>query len=199
MSHSVKITSCKPKTKMSMSQNQKEKLNANSPESYNLSNSPCGNKHIPEMERDYLYHFNIDTSLDFKSIFGNVNVVITGGEDSRIAKLASKMHNLYKIEEPLIEYSNGAGRYLFYCIDNVLLFNHGIGSGSASIAFHEVFKLLYYAQVNKKNVNFIRIGTCGGVNVEPGTCCLTKEVFTETFESEFSFVECGKKFPFPMI
>ena len=82
---------------------------------------------------------------------------------------------------------------------HVLLFNHGMGSGSCSIAFHEIFKLLHYAKVDRSKVKFIRFGTCGGIGVDPGTICFTKTSLTETLDDMFPFVECGKVYPVPMI
>ena len=48
----------------------------------------------------------------------------------------------------------------------VLTLNHGMGFGSASIALHEVAKLLRYAGAT--DYDFIRMGTSGGLGVEPG-------------------------------
>ena len=98
-----------------------------------------------------------------------------------------------------VDYAIQAGRFSMFCVGHVLTFNHGMGTGSASIAFHECLKLLDYAGVKRCDVSLIRIGTCGGIGVNPGTICLTRSVLTETLEENFPFVECGKVKPMPMI
>lgn len=163
--------------------------------------SPIQNENIfrNNLINDYLYHFNIDTTLDLQEKFGNVNVVITAGDSGRIDMLAETLRQEYSVQEPLVNLTDGQGRFVLYCVEHVLLFNHGMGSGSASIAFHEIFKLLHYAKVDRSSVKFIRIGTCGGVDVEPGTVCFTDNALTETLDTMFPFVECGKVYPVPMI
>lgn len=47
---------------------------------------------------------------------------------------------------------------------------------------HEVLKLLHYARV-KKPVTMIRLGTCGGVGVEPGTTVISELVYNGLFKS----------------
>lgn len=43
----------------------------------------------------------------------------------------------------------------------VFFFQHGIGIPSLSVVFNEIIKLVYYAKC--KDVEFFRIGTCGGL------------------------------------
>merc|ERR1712226_1760419 len=197
MSHSISINKPKPKPTCSSSPNDSAFSNPNSVNS--VSGSPVRNSNITELENDYLYHFDIDTKLDLPALFGTVNVVITAGDQGRIEKLAQKLHQKYEVQEELRNLTHGGGRFGLYCVEHVLLFNHGMGSGSCSIAFHEIFKLLHYAKVDRNTVKFIRIGTCGGVGVEPGTICFTEKALTETLDSLFPFVECGKVYPVPMI
>lgn len=148
-----------------------------------------------------MYHFGLNTKAhDIKKIFGKVRVVITGGSQSRVKSLGKLLHEKYinDGEEP-IDYAIQAGRFSMFCVNHVLTFNHGMGTGSASIAFHECLKLLDYAGVKKSDVSLIRIGTCGGIGVTPGTICLTRSVLTETLDENFPFVECGKVKPMPMV
>ena len=49
----------------------------------------------------------------------------------------------------------------------VLSVSHGMGVPSLSILLHEVFKMLWHAGV--EDATFFRIGTCGGINLPPGT------------------------------
>lgn len=164
--------------------------------------SICKNKNLENYaDDDTMYHFGLNTKThDIKKIFGKVRVVITGGSQSRVISLGKLLHQKYINDETEpVDYAIQAGRFSMFCVGHVLTFNHGMGTGSASIAFHECLKLLDYAGVKRSDVSLIRIGTCGGIGVNPGTICLTRSVLTETLEENFPFVECGKVKPMPMI
>ena len=60
-----------------------------------------------------------------------------------------------------------------YKVGPVLSISHGMGIPSAGILLHEVIKLMYHAGV--KDPVFIRLGTCGGIDLPPGTVVVTKE------------------------
>jgi len=148
---------------------------------------------------DTLYHLNLNTrDYDLPKIFGKVKVAVTGGTPSRIQKTAKLLHEKYQSKDDLYDYSVAAGRYSLYVVEHVLLFNHGIGCGSASIVFHEILKVLHYAGVKKSALKMIRIGTCGGIGLEAGTICFTRNVLTETMDDMYSFVQCGTVTRTPM-
>lgn len=48
---------------------------------------------------------------------------------------------------------------------------------SFTVAFHELVKLMHHANV--KDPIFIRIGTSGGIGVEPGTVVVSNGAFNE--------------------
>lgn len=50
---------------------------------------------------------------------------------------------------------------------------HGMGIPSVGILLHEVIKLMYHARV--KDPIFFRIGTCGGIGIDPGTVVISEE------------------------
>ena len=54
----------------------------------------------------------------------------------------------------------------------VLSVSHGMGIPSLSILLHEVFKMLWHAGV--EDATFFRIGTCGGINLPPGTVVVSE-------------------------
>jgi len=166
--------------------------------------SLCENPHlIHYRDDDTMYHYGLSTKKhDLKALFGKVNLVITAGSQSRIKKFANTLYTKFVRksvgEKGPEDYAENAGRFSLFCVEHVLLFNHGMGSGSASIAFHEIMKLLDYAEVSRDNCAFIRVGTCGGIGVTPGTICLTTQALTETLDDKFPFVECGELKPLPM-
>ena len=54
----------------------------------------------------------------------------------------------------------------------VLSVSHGMGVPSLSILLHEIFKMLWHAGV--EDATFFRIGTCGGINLPPGTVVVSE-------------------------
>ena len=66
----------------------------------------------------------------------------------------------------------GICSYAMYKVGPVLSISHGMGIPSAGILLHEVIKLMYHAGVT--DPVFIRLGTCGGIGLPPGTVVVTK-------------------------
>ncbi|XP_058791319.1 uridine phosphorylase 2-like isoform X2 [Phymastichus coffea] len=67
---------------------------------------------------------------------------------------------------------------------------HGIGTPSLQILLHEVIKLMHYARV--KDPVFVRIGTSGGIGVEPGTVVVSDGAVNELMEPYHEQAVCGK-------
>ena len=92
-------------------------------------------------------------------------------------QFALYMKDLIGIQLPtgttLENISEGSDRYAMYKVGPILSVNHGIGCPSMSILLHEMIKLVNYAGC--KDVTFFRIGTCGGIGIEPGTVVITNE------------------------
>lgn len=61
-----------------------------------------------------------------------------------------------------------------------------MGVPSIGILLHEVIKLMYHAKV--KDPLFFRIGTCGGIGLEPGTVVITEEAVDGMLNSNFETV-----------
>ena len=61
-----------------------------------------------------------------------------------------------------------------------------MGVPSVTILLHEVIKLMYHAKV--RNPIFIRIGTCGGIGVEPGSLVITEEAVDELLKPFYEVV-----------
>lgn len=73
----------------------------------------------------------------------------------------------------LRDISEEAHRYAMYKAGPVLCCSHGIGGPSIGILLHELIKMMHYAKC--QNPIFFRIGTSGGIGVEPGTVCITTQ------------------------
>ena len=55
-----------------------------------------------------------------------------------------------------------------------------------SVILHELLKLVHYAKCH--NPIFIRIGTSGGVGVEPGTVIITNDAYNGYLRNEHEIV-----------
>lgn len=78
-------------------------------------------------------------------------------------------------------------------IGPVISVNHGMGMPSMSILLHEMIKLVTYAKC--KDPVFIRLGTSGGVGVDPGTVVVTDKAYNELLENVHEFCILGKRVP----
>jgi len=103
--------------------------------------------------------------------------VCMGGTPHRMKSFAKKMlvelGCFLSSETRLMDISEEAHRYAMYKVGPVLSISHGIGVPSCSILLHEVIKLMHHAGV--KDPIFFRIGTCGGIGLEPGTVVVSEE------------------------
>lgn len=135
------------------------------------------NPHICELEDDVLYHLNLSNKThDLPAMFGDVKFVCFGGSPNRMKKFASFLVDEIKVKIPaglqLCNISHGSDRYVLYKIGPILSVSHGMGIPSLSIVFHEVLKLLHHADC--RDVKFFRLGTSGGLGLEPGTVVITE-------------------------
>jgi len=157
------------------------------------------NPNLQNLGIDNLYHINISTSnLDeIKAKFGDVKYVCLAGSVGRVQKFAQLCYQELKdvFDIPADAATNDiacqAGRYSAFKIGPVLTVNHGMGVPSTSILMHELLKLLHYAEAT--DVKFLRMGTCGGLGVEPGTLILTKSGYDGCLEKGIEIVALGQK------
>ncbi|CAG5099076.1 Oidioi.mRNA.OKI2018_I69.XSR.g16229.t1.cds [Oikopleura dioica] len=171
-------------------------------ESEMAGNILLSNPNLKKLQVDHLYHIGLDNSgKDLEKRFGDVRLVVVGGCAKRMTDfvrvLVEKMRlcDVEVNDDALVDLSEERGRYCLFKVNHVLVANHGMGAGSVSILIHELLKLLSYAKA--KNVSFVRMGTCGGLDVEPGTICLTDSAMGPDGERGYEFFQCGKKIRYP--
>ncbi|NWI30661.1 UPP1 phosphorylase, partial [Sula dactylatra] len=144
------------------------------------------NPHLEKMKEDILYHFALGTGThDFPALFGDVKFVCVGGSPSRMKAFTAYIAEELELGRPGCDYPNiceGTDRYTMY--------KHGMGIPSISIMLHELIKLLYHAKCS--NVTIIRIGTSGGIGLEPGSVVITRQSVDATFKPQFEQVILGK-------
>jgi len=80
--------------------------------------------------------------------------------------------------------SKKAHRYALFSVGPVVTVSHGIGEGSILVLLHELAKALYYAHQEDgtststkdwRSIPWIRVGSCGGLGIEPGTIVVTSQ------------------------
>ncbi|KAL8165738.1 UNVERIFIED_CONTAM: Uridine phosphorylase 1 [Gekko kuhli] len=81
-------------------------------------------------------------------------------------------------------------RYAMYKAGPVLSVTHGIGMPSTAIMLHELFKLLHHAKCS--NIVIIRLGTSGGIGLEPGSLVVSRQSVDATFKPRLEQVILGK-------
>lgn len=72
----------------------------------------------------------------------------------------------------------------------VLVCSHGIGLGSIDTLLHELLKALNYSGAS--GFSFIRLGTCGGLGLRPGSIVLTRQALNGDFKPVLKMHVNGK-------
>ncbi|KAG7391708.1 Uridine phosphorylase 2 [Phytophthora pseudosyringae] len=146
------------------------------------------NSHLREMHSDVLFHIGLTCSQEERrhvvATFGDVKFFVTGGSAERMTHFAHSVAKELGVATPYgyqLAPIGSTSRYTLYKVGPVLVANHGIGMPSISILLHEVTKLLEYAGAH--GATYIRMGTSGGVGVEPGTVVITSEGVNNRMES----------------
>ncbi|MEE6515322.1 hypothetical protein FKM82_023976 [Ascaphus truei] len=152
------------------------------------------NPHLDKMKEDILYHFDLGTGThDFPAMFGDVKFVCVGGSASRMKAFAQYILGELGLGDPTADVANicaGTDRYAMYKAGPVLSISHGMGIPSISIMLHELIKLLYHSKCS--NVIAVRIGTSGGIGLEPGSVVITSQAVDASFKPQFEQIILGK-------
>ncbi|XP_074596683.1 uridine phosphorylase 1 [Brevipalpus obovatus] len=149
------------------------------------------NQHLSNLSEDHLYHLSLVKRGDnLEKQFGDVKVVCTGGSAERMKMCAMMMNEeLGNPSGPLQDLSEDGHRFSMYKVGPVLFVNHGMGIPSLAILLHEVFKLLAYAKCT--GVVMLRLGTCGGIGIEPGTLVITEKAVDDRMRPVYEQVKLG--------
>lgn len=137
------------------------------------------NPHLQEIKEDALYHIGLNSGKqDLKKMFGDVKFVCMGGTPHRMELFANYIGKVIDFTLPtgacLNDISKNSHRYSMFKVGPVLSISHGMGVPSLSILMHEVVKLLWHAGVF--DATFFRIGTCGGIGLDPGSVVVSTNV-----------------------
>ncbi|CAI5445519.1 unnamed protein product [Caenorhabditis angaria] len=152
------------------------------------------NKYLENSKEDFLYHFGFGVAtLDLPKVFGDTKFVCTGGSPGRFKLYAEWFAKECNI--PCSENLSKSDRFVIYKTGPVCWINHGMGTPSLSIMLIEALKLMHHAKA--ENVTFIRLGTSGGVGVEPGTVVVTTEAMNAELSDKHIQVIAGKRIERP--
>nr|XP_056717510.1 uridine phosphorylase 2 [Euleptes europaea] len=148
------------------------------------------NPHLDSMDEDILYHLDLGTKThNLPAMFGDIKFVCVGGSPNRMKAFAQFMHKelgLEGDEKDVKDICAGTDRYCMYKVGPVLSISHGMGIPSISIMLHELIKLLHHAKC--RDVTIIRIGTSGGLGIEPGSVVITDTAVDSFFKPQFEQV-----------
>ncbi|XP_061432368.1 uridine phosphorylase 1-like [Lethenteron reissneri] len=153
------------------------------------------NLHVHTMAEDVLYHLGLGTlTHDLPAMFGDVKFVCVGGSASRMREfvgiLCTKLALAETVQDPITDLCGNNDRYSMYKAGPVLAASHGMGVPSMSILLHELIKLLHHARC--RDVTVIRIGTSGGLGLEPGTVVVSRSAVDACFQPQMEQMVLGK-------
>merc|ERR1719253_939181 len=111
-----------------------------------------------------------------------------GGAPDRMQSLAKKLtHSFGWPDEQL----GSRERYSLFKVGPILTVSHGIGMPSMSIVLHELTKVLHYAGCT--DITYIRIGTSGGIGVDPGTIVVASDGLNTEAKTKYETTVLGKR------
>ncbi|MBU0668033.1 uridine phosphorylase [Patescibacteria group bacterium] len=164
----------------------------NKSDSYDEQEITLKNPNLDNLEVDYLYHLGLHSGMDLEKMFGDTKYVCMGGSADRALVFANKAAEILGIEVPEDGFQpiGKTERFSMYKVGPVVSVNHGMGIGSIEILLNEVAKLMAYAKA--KGVKFFRLGTSGGIGVEPGTVVITDKAYNDRLEPYHDKSVCGE-------
>ena len=146
----------------------------------------------------HLYLFDIELNQQTLERFSGINYVIMQGSSKRSEVLARKLADkVLKVDSRFFKPVNlvNTSDYAVYRVGNILSVSHGMGNVTIDALLHAVTKLLYYA--GSHDVEYIRVGTSGGIGVEPGTVVVTKNAYMPNLAPYYTTYELGQRIDTP--
>ena len=146
------------------------------------------------------YLYNLDLVLNDKLIdqFHGVKYVCMQGSSVRAKEFAGKLaHEMLNIDPRFFKPVNlfKGTRFECYRIGNILSVSHGMGTVSIITLLHSLTNLLHAA--NNNELEYIRIGTCGGINIAPGSVVITDTSYMPDLSSGYTMQVLGKDISYP--
>lgn len=146
----------------------------------------------------YLYNLNITMTDENIKKFCGIKYVCMQGSPVRAKEFARKITaQILKIDMDFFEPVNLTKTTAFHCyrVGNILSVSHGMGNPSILTLLHNISKIMYLAE--NFEVEYIRIGTSGGIGVEPGSVVLTESSYMPNLVAGFQMFPLGKDVIYP--
>lgn len=127
---------------------------------------------------DYLYGLNFHLSSKNLEKFRGIRYVLMQGSDLRAKHLAEKIAGtLSHIDTNYFDAINLTPMCAYSCyrVGDILSVSHGMGSSSIMTFLHDISKIMYFAK--NHDVKYIRIGTSGGLGIDPGVVVITDQTY----------------------
>ena len=126
---------------------------------------------------DAYYHLGLSSDDDVVAAIGDLTAVVMAGSGERIRSFAETWSRLNGAA-PVLAVRKEDRFVTRYCA-GVLFVSHGMGMASASIALQETMRLAYFVHGGDLDaldaMFWCRVGTSGGIGVEPGTVVVSTE------------------------
>ena len=132
----------------------------------------------PQKTPMYLYGLNLHLSEPVLEKFQGIQYVLMQGSEVRAHGLAKKIaQTIFHIDTRYIDLIDltPASAYACYRVGNILSVSHGMGRASMMTFLHEISKVMYFA--GNDVLEYIRIGTSGGIGISPGVVVITDETY----------------------
>ncbi|EPB80346.1 putative uridine phosphorylase [Ancylostoma ceylanicum] len=130
------------------------------------------NKNLETVTDDFLYHFGFgNKTMDIPQVFGDTKFVCTGGSPVRLKLYAEWFSKECKI--PCSENLSKSDRFCLYKTGKVIWVN--------------------ISTCNEISLRIIRLGTSGGVGVEPGTVVVSKNAMNGELKEQYVQWIAGKR------
>lgn len=126
----------------------------------------------------YLYGLNLHLSKKIIEEFRGVRYVLMQGSELRAYSLAKKIaETIFHVD---MDYYNvvdltPSSAYSCYRVGNILSVSHGMGGASMTTFLHDISKVMYFS--GNHDLEYIRIGTSGGIGIAPGVVVITDETY----------------------
>jgi uridine phosphorylase len=128
-------------------------------------------------ERDVYYHLGVSSDDPVLDRLGDMRAIVMAGSGARMDEFASRWARAHDDAE-IIAFPK-EDRFITRYTAGVLFVSHGMGMPSASIAVQELMRLTYFIKGGDLDaldqIFWARVGTSGGVGLEPGTIVVTTE------------------------
>lgn len=126
---------------------------------------------------DAYYHLGVASDDPILEPMRNVRAVVMGGSGGRMVEFAERWSRLNGGAD-IVALPKEDRFVTRYCA-GVMFVSHGMGMPSASIAVQEVMRLVYFLKGGELDaldeIFWARVGTSGGVGLDPGTVVVSTE------------------------